>query len=121
MISGCGVVVLEAEISPPPDRLLSDGDLVEFGQGKLEVIHTPGHTRGGISLYSADEGLVFTGDTLFAGLCGRTDLAGGSQEEIVQSLRKLTRLPASKAVYTGHGPQTTIAREKESNPYVSIL
>ncbi len=118
MISGCGTVIFEAEISLPAAKMVADRELVEFGQVKLEVLHTPGHSRGSISLYSVDERLVFTGDTLFAGSYGRTDLAGGSEEDMIRSLRKLGQLPAGTAVYPGHGPLTTIATEKEFNPYL---
>jgi hydroxyacylglutathione hydrolase len=120
-VSGCGVAVLEAEISPPADRTLGEGDKIEFGQTGLEVMHTPGHTRGGVSLYSADERVVFTGDTLFADSCGRTDLAGGSEEDMMRSLRKLMRLPAATAVYPGHKSSTTIERARAFNPCVQSL
>jgi glyoxylase-like metal-dependent hydrolase (beta-lactamase superfamily II) len=116
-ISGCGVVVLEAAISPPADRLLYEGDIIRFGQIELAVIHTPGHTRGGISLYLANEKIVFTGDTLFAGSYGRTDLAGGSDKDMTNSLRRLARLPARTVVYSGHGASTTIEKEKEIFSY----
>jgi hydroxyacylglutathione hydrolase len=117
-ISGCGVVVLEAEISPPADRTMVAGDRIEFGQTWLEVMHTPGHTPGGISLYSADEKIVFTGDTMFADSCGRTDLAGGSEQDMIRSLRRLIRLPAETAVYPGHGLATTMERAILTNPCV---
>jgi len=120
-ISGCGVVVLEAEISPPADRILDDGDHIEFGQARLEVVHTPGHTRGGISLYALGDKIIFTGDTLFEDFCGRTDLAGGSIEDMKQSLWKLMRLPAETAVYPGHGNSTTIERARETNLCVQSL
>ena len=120
-ISGCGVVVLEANISPPADRLLTDGDRIEFGKTWLSVIHTPGHTRGGISLYSVEEKSVFTGDTLFAASCGRTDLAGGSDEDMKGSLRKLVDLPRETAVYPGHGAATTISHERETNPCMQLF
>ncbi|MGB7055333.1 MAG: MBL fold metallo-hydrolase [bacterium] len=120
-VSGCGVIVLEAEISPPADRTLGEGDKIRFGQTGLEVIHTPGHTRGGVSLYSADERFVFTGDTLFADSCGRTDLAGGSEENMIRSLRKLMRLPAETVVYPGHRSSTTIERARAINPCVKLL
>jgi hydroxyacylglutathione hydrolase len=120
-ISGCGVVVWEAEISPPADKVLSDGDIISFGQTELKVIHTPGHTAGGISLYSADERMVFTGDTLSSGSHGRTDLARGSEEDMKLSLRKLMQLPTETVVYPGHGDSTTIGKERIANPYVQSL
>jgi len=120
-ISGCGVVVLEADISPPADRTVGEGDKIEFGHTRLEVIHTSGHTRGGISLYSAAQKIVFTGDTLFADSCGRTDLPGGSDEDMIRSLRKLMRLPAETAVYPGHGNSTTIERARATNLCIQSL
>jgi hydroxyacylglutathione hydrolase len=118
MISGCGVVVLEADLSPPADRLLMEGDNIAFGQTVLKVIHTPGHTKGGVSLYSANDGILFTGDTLFADSCGRTDLAGGSDQDMMRSLRKLMRLPSKTAVYPGHLSSTTLERARANNPCV---
>ncbi len=117
-ISECGVVVLEAELSPPADRTLRDKDWIKFGGIDIEVLHTPGHTRGGISLYYEKENLVFSGDTLFEGSWGRTDLAGSSEEEMINSLRRLGELPGQTVVYPGHGRQTTINKEKKVNPYM---
>jgi hydroxyacylglutathione hydrolase len=96
--------------------MLRDADLVEFKDAKLRVIHTPGHTPGSICLLG--EKLVFTGDTLFAGGIGRTDFLGGSSLDIKLSLEKLLRLPESLIVYPGHGPETTIAEEKQDNPFL---
>jgi hydroxyacylglutathione hydrolase len=96
--------------------LLRDGDLVEFKDAKLRVIHTPGHTPGSICLLG--EKLIFTGDTLFAGGIGRTDFLGGSSRDMKFSLEKLLRLPESLIVYPGHGPETTIAEEKQNNPFL---
>ncbi len=105
--------------SPPPDRLLKDNDIIQIGQVSLKVIHTPGHTMGGISLYT--KGHVFTGDTLFVGAVGRTDLGGGSYLLLLQSIKeKLYTLPPDTIVWPGHDygvtPSSTIAREKEKNP-----
>jgi len=103
--------------SPPPDRELEDGDKVTFGNIILKVIHTPGHTPGGISLCTEHE--VFVGDTLFAGSIGRTDFPGGSFETIKKSIQlKLFTLPDDVKVYPGHGPVTTIGVEKRTNPFV---
>ncbi len=99
-----------------PDRLLEDGDRVTFGASQLQVIHTPGHTLGSICL--AGEGLVFSGDTLFAGDVGRTDLPGGSPEALLRSLRRLLTLDDDVVVYPGHGPRSTMGREKRFNPYL---
>ena len=108
---------IAAENSPPPDRELEDGDKVTFGNINLRVIHTPGHTPGGISLCTDRE--VFVGDTLFAGSIGRTDFPGGSFETIKKSIRqKLFALDDDFTVYPGHGPTTTIAEERRTNPFV---
>lgn len=103
----------------PAEVLLADGDIVEQAGIALKVLHTPGHTPGGISLYSESEGLVFVGDTLFADSVGRTDFPGGDAEQLIASIRtKLFALPDSTAVYPGHGMRTTIGREKRSNPFL---
>ena len=108
---------LDAENSPAPDRELEDGDEVAFGNITLTVIHTPGHTRGGISLMAKDD--VFVGDTLFAGSIGRTDFPGGSFETIKESIQqKLFKLGDDVTVHAGHGPTTTIGQEKRLNPFV---
>ena len=108
---------LPAENSPPPDRLIDDGDTIEFGKITMSVIHTPGHSQGGISL--STDGHVFVGDTLFAGSIGRTDLPGGNFETLKASIQnKLFGLGDDVKVYTGHGPATTIGHEKQTNPFV---
>jgi hydroxyacylglutathione hydrolase len=105
--------------SPPADRTLRDGDVIQVGSVKLVVLHTPGHSRGGISLLG--ENLVFSGDTLFAGSIGRTDFPGASFEEIIQSIKtKLVTLPDHFEVYPGHGPVTTIGSEKKHNPFLQM-
>ena len=106
-----------AENSPPPDREIEDGDQVNFGDITLTVLHTPGHTPGGISLYTNNE--VFVGDTLFAGSIGRTDFAGGSFETLKNSIQqKLFALNEDLVVYPGHNNPTTIGTEKRTNPFV---
>jgi len=105
--------------SPPTDVLLHNVDMVRFGKTTLKVIHTPGHSRGSISLLGEKE--VFTGDTLFAGSIGRTDFPESSKSEMSRSLRKLANLPNHLVVYPGHGPMTTIAKEKRSNPFLEFL
>jgi hydroxyacylglutathione hydrolase len=108
---------IAADNSPPPDRELEDGDEVNFGSITLKVIHTPGHTPGGISLGTDRE--VFVGDTLFAGSIGRTDFPGGSFQTIKKSIRqKLFTLNDDVKVYPGHGPATTIGEERRTNPFV---
>jgi len=107
---------LSAENSPGADKHLKDGDQISFGEITLKVIHTPGHSRGGVSLYT--EGHVFVGDTLFSGSIGRTDLPGGDYNTLISSVReKLFTLPENTTVHTGHGPDTTIAKEKRTNPF----
>jgi len=110
---------LSADDSPPPDRTVAEGDIINFGNLSLKVIHTPGHTQGGISFYA--DGCVFVGDTLFAGSIGRTDFEGGNFETLIASIReKLFRLADDTRVLTGHGPETTIGSEKQYNPFAKL-
>lgn len=102
--------------SSPPDATLRDGKLVKFGRVILKVMHTPGHSRGSISLLGEKE--VFSGDTLFAGSIGRTDFPESSESDMMLSLNKLAYLPDNLIVYPGHGPTTTIGEEKRSNPFL---
>ena len=102
--------------SPPADVILRDGNLLEFGKIALKVMHTPGHSRGSISLIGAKE--VFTGDALFCGSIGRTDFPDSSESDMQLSLKKLTYLPDNFVVYPGHGPPSTIGEEKKSNPFL---
>lgn len=105
--------------SPTPDQLLKAGDRIQVGTVSLEVLHTPGHTPGSISLWSEAERVVFTGDALFSMGIGRTDFPGGSHETLIRSIReKLFSLPGDTTVYSGHGPETTIQQEKSSNPWL---
>lgn len=100
----------------PIARKLKAGDTIEFGGETGKVLHTPGHTKGGMSLLF--DGAVFVGDTLFARSIGRTDFFGGDMETILDSIRReLFSLPEDTAVYTGHGPATTIGEEKRHNPF----
>ena len=97
--------------------LLKDGDALEFGNHTMKVIATPGHTPGGICLLVDND--IFTGDTLFAGSIGRTDLAGGNYDSIIESIKtKLMNLPNTIAVHPGHGPSSTIGNEKVMNPFM---
>jgi len=112
---------LFAEDSPAPDRTIEEGDTVIVGTITLSVIHTPGHTQGGISLLS--DGVLFVGDTLFAGSIGRTDFPGGDYDTLIASIQnKLFPLGDDVRVLSGHGPETTIAREKHkrNNPFVGL-
>ncbi len=107
------------EASPEPDRKVADGDTITFGNITIKVIHTPGHSPGGISLYT--NGCLFVGDTLFAGSIGRTDFPGGDHQTLLNSIReKLFLLDDDVRVYTGHGPETTIGTEKQTNPFVGM-
>lgn len=105
--------------SPPADMLLHNEDLVKFGKIVLKVLHTPGHSRGSVSLLGDKE--VFTGDTLFAGSIGRTDFPESSELDMKFSLRELANLPNHFVVYPGHGPVTTVGEEKHSNPFLQRL
>jgi glyoxylase-like metal-dependent hydrolase (beta-lactamase superfamily II) len=108
---------LRAENSPAADRLVEDGDTIEVGDLSFKILHTPGHTPGGISIYT--DGCVFAGDTLFYGSIGRTDLPGGNFETLIASIRnKIFTLPDNTKVYTGHGPATTVGNEKKFNPFL---
>ena len=111
-------MLAEPITSPPADRLLEGGNVVQVGDLKLKVAHTPGHSPGGISLMG--DGIVFTGDTLFAGSIGRWDFPGASYNLLLASVRnKLLVLDDETVVYPGHGPATTIGEEKQHNPFFS--
>jgi glyoxylase-like metal-dependent hydrolase (beta-lactamase superfamily II) len=113
--------MFRATASPPADSVVKEGDIIQVGNVKLKVIHTPGHSAGGICLYL--DGMVFTGDTLFVGSVGRTDFPGSSWEVLEASIRhKLYVLPGETVVFPGHNygsaPTTTIQYEKRHNPFV---
>ncbi|MFQ5924675.1 MAG: MBL fold metallo-hydrolase [Dehalococcoidia bacterium] len=102
---------------PTPERSLEDGDIIEVGDLRFAVLHTPGHSPGGICLYG--HGVVFSGDTLFNSGIGRTDFPGCSHEELMDSIHnKLMALPDETVVLPGHGPQTTIGTERRYNPFL---
>lgn len=107
--------------SPKPDILVNDGDTITIGEEQFQVIHTPGHTPGGICLYNKPD--CFTGDTLFVGGVGRTDFPGGSTQELMQSIQeKLLTLPPETKVWPGHGyggKQSTIGQEADHNPFIT--
>jgi glyoxylase-like metal-dependent hydrolase (beta-lactamase superfamily II) len=119
-VLSCNACGLRFEIfaSPPADRLLYHGDVIIVGELEFVVIHTPGHSAGGISLYSKKEKAVFTGDTLFKGSVGRTDTIDSSCEDIIRSVKELSKLPEDTVVYPGHGETTTISEEKCNNPFL---
>ena len=112
--------MLGMESSPPVDIKVREGDEICFGEVKLKVIHTPGHTPGGMCLYNAPH--LLTGDTLFVGGIGRTDFPGGSYQELIESIRtKILTLPPETVVWPGHGyggSQSTVAEEARSNPFL---
>jgi glyoxylase-like metal-dependent hydrolase (beta-lactamase superfamily II) len=115
--SSAAMFGLSSENSPPPDRSLNEDDTVDFGTISLKVIHTPGHTLGGISLHT--DGAVFVGDTLFAGSVGRTDFPGGDAGILKASIQeKLFTLGDDVTVYPGHMGTTSIGQERRHNPFV---
>jgi len=114
-------LVMGKRPSPGAHFHVKDGDFIKLGKTGLSVLHTPGHTPGGICLYG--DGNLFTGDTLFVGAVGRTDMRGGSFETLLASLRKLLELPPDTIVWPGHDygdtPSSTLAHEKKTNPYMT--
>ena len=103
----------------PPDESLEDGMVVGLGRYPATVLHTPGHTQGSVCLHFAPLNLLVAGDTLFAGSIGRTDLPGGNYGQIIDSIHsRLLDLPGDTHVLSGHGPATTIAAERKSNPFL---
>lgn len=103
---------------PAGELRLTENNTISFGSHTFRIIRTPGHSRGSVSFYCAEENVLFTGDTLFKGSIGRTDFPGGSMFQIISSLRELAQLPDTTIVYPGHGPQTSIGFELAHNPYM---
>ncbi len=111
---------IPAEPVDAPDDYLKEGDVVEFGNSKLEVIHVPGHAPGHVVLYSKEQAFLMAGDVLFYGSIGRTDLPKGNHGQLISNIQqKLLILPEETKVYSGHGPETSIGFEKTSNPFLS--
>lgn len=109
---------MKAVSSPPADRHVTHGDVIKAGEVELKVLHTPGHTPGGISLL--EQGIVFTGDALFAGSIGRTDFPGGDLKTLLRSIKtNLMTLPDETRVFPGHGPASTIGDERVENPFLN--
>lgn len=109
---------LEMEIPPDPLDYIADDQIVTFGESVLRAIHVPGHSKGSIAYYSEENDAVFTGDALFSGSIGRTDLPGGDYSTLIKSIStRLFSLPGKTLVYPGHGPSTTIEKEIKTNPY----
>jgi hydroxyacylglutathione hydrolase len=106
--------------SPPPiDEYVEDNSIIKFGRSELRIIHVPGHSRGSVALYSADQKFIIIGDVLFNGSIGRTDLPGGNFDSLIDSIKtKILILPCDVTVYPGHGPFTTIKHEIDTNPFL---
>jgi len=103
----------------PVLRYLEDGEEVSFGHTTLRVIHTPGHTPGGLMFYQSESKVLFSGDTLFMGSVGRTDFSNGNMDQEIRSIQtRVLTLPDEVVVYPGHGPSTTIGDERRTNPYL---
>lgn len=97
---------------------IKDGDRIKVGHGELEVISVPGHSKGSVALYDKEGGFLISGDALFQGSIGRTDLPGGNYRELLESIKNgLWKLPDETVVFPGHGPSTTIGEEKRTNPF----
>jgi hydroxyacylglutathione hydrolase len=117
---GAALFGLRGFSSPPADVYLEEGDVLTLGQVEFKVLYTPGHSTGSVSLLNEEEKAVFDGDVLFNGSVGRTDLTGGSLETLMDSIRnKLLTLSDDTVVYSGHGPVTTIGRERAGNPFLT--
>jgi hydroxyacylglutathione hydrolase len=111
--------LIGGELSPLPDRRLKDNETIAIGSIEIKVIHTPGHTPGSICLRG--DGFLISGDTLFKGSIGRTDLAGGNYNDLISSIRnRILALPDNTIVFPGHGEPTTIGEEKETNPFLQL-
>ena len=108
------------ENSPITNKFLVEGDIIEFGKSKLEVLFTPGHAPGHISLYSRNENFIISGDVLFNNSIGRTDLPGGNYSTLIDTIKsKILCLDDSTVVYCGHGPSTTVGKERINNPFLN--
>jgi len=116
---GAALFGLTVDESPLPDVELEDGQTLEVSELRFQVLHTPGHSPGSVTFYLEEEGVAFDGDLVFAGGVGRTDLPGGDWETLERSIRDvLFALPDETVLYPGHGPRTTVEREKRFNPWV---
>ena len=104
---------------PPATDILRGGDELRVGNNVLRVLDAPGHTSGHVMFYCEDENVLFSGDVIFAGSIGRTDLPGGDHQTLIQSIEKqVMSLPAETRILSGHGEETTVGKERQSNPYV---
>lgn len=110
---------LQVEESPAPGKFIDENDVIEFGNSKLEIRFTPGHSPASICFYSEADEFIIAGDTLFQGSIGRTDLPGGNMDTLMKSIeRELLSLPDDTRVYPGHGPHTTVGAERKSNMFI---
>lgn len=110
---------MDFEAPPPPDHAFTDGQTLELAGIRFEVRHAPGHAPGHVILYVAAAGAAFVGDVVFQGSIGRSDLPGGDFQELMRSIREqVLTLPGETVVYPGHGPETTVAHERVSNPFL---
>lgn len=109
----------EIDPLPSPDILLKEGSEIKLGELRFNVLHTPGHSPGSICLLG--EGVLFTGDTLFQGAVGRTDFYGGDMKKLMESFKRLLTLHSEIRVFSGHGPATTIGKEKTSNSFIEEM
>jgi glyoxylase-like metal-dependent hydrolase (beta-lactamase superfamily II) len=116
----CDLYGMSCDPSPQPSVFLEEGDIIEFGNSKLEILFTPGHSPGSITFYNREEKFMIAGDVLFSGSIGRTDLPGGNHETLINNIKtKLFPLGDDFKVYSGHGPVTTIGFEKNHNPFLT--
>ena len=118
--TSAAIFAIEYDESPQPVKFLNEGDTIEFGNSKLEIFFTPGHSRGSICFYNTHEKFVIGGDVLFYQSIGRTDLPGGNHQQLLDSIQtKLFSLDNDVKVYSGHGPVTSIGFEKMNNPFLN--
>jgi glyoxylase-like metal-dependent hydrolase (beta-lactamase superfamily II) len=118
MVQSGNLYGVPCEQSPAPKAFINEGDKIKLGEYVFDCLHTPGHSPGSISFYNASNKLLISGDVLFHGSIGRTDLPMGDHETLLRSVReKLFTLPDDVKVYSGHGPSTTIGHEKKTNPF----
>lgn len=111
---------LYMDTPPEPERFISEREMLTFGSNSLIALPVPGHTAGSLAYYCEADGCVFTGDALFAGSIGRSDLPGGNFQTLINSIKtQLLTLPGETIVYSGHGPETTIEREMNTNQYLT--
>jgi hydroxyacylglutathione hydrolase len=116
----CDLYGMNCDPSPQPSVFLEEGDLIEFGNSKLEILFTPGHSPGSITFFNREEKFMIAGDVLFYGSIGRTDLPGGNHETLINNIKtKLFPLGDDFKVYSGHGQPTTIGFEKKHNPFLT--